>query len=132
MVNVCTNISCLLQGGEELLHHAEERLGIKAGGTTEDGNYTLEDVECIAACTEAPCVQINYRYAGRLDNAKLDMILDKVEAGELDFGSHGKLSNIRQHIPPAKTVGVKPPTHTEPPEWFTRRNPEESEGDDAK
>ena len=52
----------MLLGGEELLHHAEERLGIKAGSTTADGLFTLEDVECIAACTEAPCLQVNYRY----------------------------------------------------------------------
>ena len=62
MVNVCTNISCQLLGGEELLAHAEETLGIKAGGTTADGLFTIEDVECIAACTEAPCLQVNYRY----------------------------------------------------------------------
>ena len=53
-VNVCTNISCQLLGAWELLEHAEERLGVKAGGTTADGMFTLEDVECIAACTEAP------------------------------------------------------------------------------
>src|ERR1700759_28252 len=53
-VNICTNISCQLLGGYELLEHAEERLGVKAGGTTTDGMFTLEDVECIAACTEAP------------------------------------------------------------------------------
>ena len=58
VVNVCTNISCMLLGGEELLHHLEHRLGIKAGDTTPDGKFTLEDVECIAACTEAPCLQV--------------------------------------------------------------------------
>jgi NADH-quinone oxidoreductase subunit E len=59
LVNVCTNISCLLMGGEELLEHLEHKLGIKAGSTTPDGKFTLEDVECIAACTEAPCMQVN-------------------------------------------------------------------------
>ena len=62
LVNICTNISCQLIGGEELLHHAEHTLGIKAGSTTPDGLFTIEDVECIAACTEAPCLQVNYRY----------------------------------------------------------------------
>src|ERR687894_1149040 len=57
LVNICTNISCQLLGAEELLHHAEHRLGVKAGGTTPDGVFTLEDVECIAACTDAPCLQ---------------------------------------------------------------------------
>ena len=66
MINVCTNLACQLLGGEELLAHAEEALGIKAGGTTADGMFTIEDVECIAACTEAPCLQVNYRYKLRL------------------------------------------------------------------
>ena len=65
-LNVCTNISCQLLGGEELLEHAEHELGVRAGGTTADGMFTLEDVECIAACTEAPAVQVNYRYFHRL------------------------------------------------------------------
>jgi NADH-quinone oxidoreductase subunit E len=51
VVNVCTNISCMLRGGEDLLEHLESRLGIHAGSTTADGKFTLEDVECIAACT---------------------------------------------------------------------------------
>ena len=54
LVNVCTDISCMLLGGDELLEHAEETLDVKAGDTTADGLFTLEDVECIAACTEAP------------------------------------------------------------------------------
>ena len=61
-VNICTNISCQLVGAWELLEHAEQSLGVKTGGTTGDGMFTLEDVECIAACTEAPALQVNYRY----------------------------------------------------------------------
>jgi NADH-quinone oxidoreductase subunit E len=68
MVNICTNISCQLRGGEELLAHAEKTLGIRPGQTTSDGLFTLEDVECIAACTEAPCLQVNYRYEHRISN----------------------------------------------------------------
>ena len=70
-VNVCTNISCQLLGAGELLEHAEERLGVKAGGTTADGLFTLEDVECIAACTEAPCLQVNYRYRYQVTTGRL-------------------------------------------------------------
>ena len=70
VVNVCTNISCMLLGGEELLHHLEHRLGIKAGSTTADGKFTLEDVECIAACTEAPCLQVNYRYFHKITHER--------------------------------------------------------------
>src|SRR3982751_1589500 len=59
VINVCTSIACFLMGGDELLEHAEERLGTKAGGGTEDGMFFLEGYECIAACTEAPCLQVN-------------------------------------------------------------------------
>ncbi len=71
LVNVCTNIACQLVGGWELLEHAEERLGIKPGGTTADGLFTLEDVECIAACTEAPCLQVNYRFRYKVVQRRL-------------------------------------------------------------
>ncbi|MBS1838410.1 MAG: NAD(P)H-dependent oxidoreductase subunit E, partial [Actinobacteria bacterium] len=73
-VNVCTNISCQLLGAEELLHHAEQTLGIRAGSTTSDGLITLEDVECIAACTEAPAIQVNYRYFHDVTPEDLDRI----------------------------------------------------------
>ena len=56
-INICHGISCHLLGADELLHHAEETLGVKSGGTTDDGTFTVEGVECIAACTEAPCLQ---------------------------------------------------------------------------
>ena len=74
VVNVCTYISCFLNGGDELLEHAEERLGIKAGGTTADGLFTLEGYECIAACTEAPCLQVNYRYFHKITNDEFDRV----------------------------------------------------------
>src|SRR3954467_774916 len=62
LVGVCTNISCLLNGAYELLEHAETRLGVRDGGTTDDGVFTLESMECLAACGGAPCLQVNYRY----------------------------------------------------------------------
>ena len=98
MVNVCTNISCQLLGGEELLHHAEETLGIRAGSTTPDGLFTLEDVECIAACTEAPCLQVNYRYRYQVSTEDFDQMIDDLRAGRLDdeVPAHGVLARIRQ------------------------------------
>ena len=75
-INVCTNISCQLLGAWELLEHAEERLGVKAGGTTADGLFTLEDVECIAACTEAPALQVNYRYRYKVTHDDFDQLVD--------------------------------------------------------
>ena len=79
-VNICTNISCQLLGGEELLHHAEQTLGIRAGGTTADGAITLEDVECIAACTEAPAVQVNYRYFHQVTPEDFDQLIADLRA----------------------------------------------------
>jgi NADH-quinone oxidoreductase subunit E len=93
-VNVCTNISCQLLGGEELLHHAEEALGIRAGGTTADGVITLEDVECIAACTEAPAIQVNYRYFLQVSAADLDQIIADDRSGAL-----------AEHVPDHGTLG---------------------------
>ena len=78
LVNVCTNISCQLLGGEELLHHAEETLGIESGSTTPDGMFTLEDVECIAACTEAPACQVNYRYFHNVSHEDFDQLIGEL------------------------------------------------------
>jgi NADH-quinone oxidoreductase subunit E len=101
-INVCTNISCQLLGGWELLEHAEHRLGIKPGGTTSDGLFTLEDVECIAACTEAPAVQVNYRYRYKVTPADLDRLIDDLADGKLDdeIPPHGTLARVRQHVAP--------------------------------
>src|SRR4051794_35101419 len=100
LVNVCTNISCLLLGGEELLEHAEEKLGIKAGGTTPDGLFTLEDVECVAACTEAPCLQVNYRYRHRVSTGDFDRLVDDLRAGRLgdEVPPHGTTTRVRQRV----------------------------------
>lgn len=107
-VNVCTNIACQLVGAWELLEHAEERLGVKAGGTTSDGMFTLEDVECIAACTEAPALQVNYRYKYKVTNADLDRLLDDLRAGRLDaeIPPHGVLARVRQKVAPDRWAGT--------------------------
>jgi NADH-quinone oxidoreductase subunit E len=107
-VNVCTNIACQLDGAWELLEHAEERLGVKAGGTTADGMFTLEDVECIAACTEAPALQVNYRYRYKVTNADLDRLLDDLRAGRLDaeVPPHGVLARVRQKVAPDRWAGT--------------------------
>ena len=103
-VNVCTNISCQLLGGWELLEHAEEKLGIKPGGTTPDGLFTLEDVECIAACTEAPAIQVNYRYRYQVTAESFDRLVDDLAAGRLDdeIPPHGTLARVRQQVAPER------------------------------
>jgi NADH-quinone oxidoreductase subunit E len=75
-VQVCTNIACMLVGGEELLEHCEKKLGIGNKGTTPDGLFSLEEVECIGACSWAPAVQVNYDFHENLTNEKMDEVLD--------------------------------------------------------
>jgi NADH-quinone oxidoreductase subunit E len=75
-VQVCTNIACLLRGGEELLEHCERKLGVGNRGTTPDGMFTLEEVECIGACSWAPAVQVNYDFYENLTPEKMDKVLD--------------------------------------------------------
>jgi NADH-quinone oxidoreductase subunit E len=129
LVNVCTNISCQIMGGEELLHHAEHKLGVKAGGTTADGTFTLEDVECIAACTEAPCLQVNYRYRHRITLEEFDQLIDDLRAGKLvdEVPPHGTLAKVRQHIPADRAAGTADPAGVPEPVWLAK-NAEGAEG----
>lgn len=76
-VQVCTNISCLLRGGEELLEHCKERLGIGHKQTQPDGLFSLEEVECIGACSWAPAVQVNYDFHENLTAEKMDEVLEQ-------------------------------------------------------
>jgi len=121
LVNICTNISCQLMGGEQLLHHAEQTLGIKAGSTTPDGMFTIEDVECIAACTEAPCLQINYRYFHQLTDDGFDEVIADLRAGRRgdEIPPHGTLARVRQHIPVDRAAGPSDPTGIPEPVWLS-------------
>ena len=121
LLNICGTMSCALLGAEELMHHAEGRLGIKMGSTTDDGLITLERAECQAACTEAPCLQVNYRYRYRMTTQDLDTLIDDLTAGKLsaEIPAHGTVAAIRQHIPAERGVGaVAPETVTQNPEWL--------------
>jgi NADH-quinone oxidoreductase subunit E len=121
VVNICGTMSCALLGAEELIHHAEQRLGIRAGGTTEDGMITLQHAECQAACTEAPCLQVNFRYRYRVTPTQLDDLLDDLAAGRLEgeIPPHGTLAQLRQRIPAERAVGpVDPDSDPGPPPWI--------------
>jgi NADH-quinone oxidoreductase subunit E len=119
VVNICTNISCQLVGGEELLAHAERTLGIRPGQTTPDGLFTIEDVECIAACTEAPCLQVNYRYEHRIDHEGFDQLVDDLRSGRrTDIPPHGTLATVRQRIPADRRAGSVLPEDTDVPAWM--------------
>jgi len=76
-VQVCTNIACMLRGGEEILEHCKKKLGIGHKGTTPDGLFSLEEVECIGACSWAAAAQVNYDYHENLTPEKMDRILDE-------------------------------------------------------
>ena len=74
-VQVCTNISCLLRGGEELYEHASKSLGVGNKEATPDGQFSLEEVECIGACSWAPAIQIDYDFHHFVTPEKLDALL---------------------------------------------------------
>ena len=75
-VQVCTNISCMVRGGEEILDHCKKKLGIGHKQTTSDRLFSLEEVECIGACSWAPAAQVNYDFHENLTSEKMDKVLD--------------------------------------------------------
>ena len=75
---VCTNVSCMLRRGYDILAHLEKRLGIKAGETTPDGMFTLIEEECLAACANAPMMICGDNYHLDLTEEKVDAILDEM------------------------------------------------------
>jgi len=77
---VCTNISCLLRGGEEILEHCSKKLGIGHKQTTPDGKFSLEEVECLGACCGAPAMQVNYDFYENLTPERIDALIAKLRA----------------------------------------------------
>jgi len=79
-IAVCTNLSCMLRGGEQVLAYLESKLDIKCGQSTPDGKYYLkQEEECLAGCCGAPMMQINHVYYENLTGAKVDKILDTLD-----------------------------------------------------
>ena len=75
-VQVCTNISCMLVGGTELYEHAKKKLGIGNKEVTADGQFSLEEVECMGACSWAPAVEINYDFHHFVTRERLNQLID--------------------------------------------------------
>jgi NADH-quinone oxidoreductase subunit E len=75
VIDVCTNVSCCLKGGEKVLAYLEKRLDVRAGRTTDDKKVTLREVECLAACGSAPVMQVDEAYVENLTPAKIDQVL---------------------------------------------------------
>jgi NADH-quinone oxidoreductase subunit E len=79
-ISVCTNISCMLCGSDEILDHIQSRLGIKLGESTEDGKFYLKrEEECLAACCGAPMMMVDHVYHEKLTPEKVDEILDALD-----------------------------------------------------
>ena len=83
VMEVCTNISCLVQGSGRVLRRFEEQLGVRTGGTTPDGLCTLVEVECLGACGGAPAGQVNHRFVENLTTEKVDALVADMRAGRL-------------------------------------------------
>jgi NADH-quinone oxidoreductase subunit E len=79
-VSVCTNISCMLRGADDIVAHVERKLGIKTGESTPDGKIFLKrEEECLAACCGAPMMMVDHRYYENLTPEKVDEVLDSLE-----------------------------------------------------
>jgi NADH-quinone oxidoreductase subunit E len=81
VLQVCRTLPCALMGAEDVIAYLQEKLGIKPGETTPDQRFTLETVECLAACHVAPLMMVNEGYKVHLDRAKLDAIIDECSRG---------------------------------------------------
>jgi NADH-quinone oxidoreductase E subunit len=100
VISLCTNIACLLGGALELLEHAQSTLGVRAGGTSPDGVFTLEEAECLADCDRTPCVQVNHRFVGAQTPESFDALLEDLRAGRLGetVPPHGTLVRVRRSV----------------------------------
>jgi NADH-quinone oxidoreductase subunit E len=78
-VCMCTNVSCMINGSDKIVGHLENKLGVKLGETTEDGQFTLKEVECLGACGGAPMMQVGKKYYENLTPELIDTILDELE-----------------------------------------------------
>ena len=79
-VAICTNISCMLRGADDIVEHVEAKLGIKLGESTADGRvYLKQEEECLAACCGAPMMMVDHKYHENLSKEKVDEILDALD-----------------------------------------------------
>jgi len=114
VIAICTNISCMMAGAYELLEHAEERLGVHVGQTSDDAMFTLEEAECLAGCDHAPCVQVNHRFFGPLHGVELDRLVEDLGS---EVPSHGVLCRVE------RTVGLEAPARPAPPRPAAEESP---------
>src|SRR5579863_7500128 len=104
-VQVCTNVACMLRGGYEILDQAKKRLGIDHKETTKDGMFSLEEVECIGACTGAPAIQVNYDFYENLTPKQFDRIIEELDAGKKP-APVGVISGALHERDPQETIVI--------------------------
>jgi NADH-quinone oxidoreductase subunit E len=115
VVWVCRTLSCDLRGGKSIQEHLEKKLGCTAGHTSSDGKFTLLKAECLAACGQAPMVQINDYYYEDLDVEQLDRIIDAhatqgAEAAAAEFSTHARFGSPQPSQGAPKTSAPPPPS----------------------
>jgi len=98
-VQVCTNISCMLRGGNELYQHVQKRLGIGHKEVAPSGTFSLEEVECMGACTGAPAMQVNYDFYENLDPDKVDAIFEQLQEGKRPKPSSVTAGSVHERLP---------------------------------
>jgi NADH-quinone oxidoreductase subunit E len=112
MLQVCRNLSCIINGAEEIMAYFRERLGIGHLATTADGLFSYEEVECLAACDRAPCMQVNLRFKYDLTPAMVDDMLAAMRAGTYDVKPRpqtkapGPTWKVEQDVQPKSAGGV--------------------------
>lgn len=131
---VCRTLSCDLRGGKVIQEHLEKRLGCSAGQTSSDGKFTLLKAECLAACGQAPMVQINDRYYENLDVEVLDRIIDAhltkgADAAAEEFATHATFRN--DHQPGPATSAPPPPSEEAVRVASKPPGPPPTEGDES-
>ena len=108
VVNVCTNISCQLLGGEELLDHAEERSASRPAAPPPTACSRSRTSSASPPAPRRPCLQVNYRYFHKVTHDEFDQLVDDLRAGRLDdeVPPHGTLARVRQHVPADRRAGA--------------------------
>jgi NADH-quinone oxidoreductase subunit E len=101
-VQVCTNISCMLRGGYDIWDHCRKRLGIGHKETTPDGTFSLEEVECIGACTGAPAMQVDYDFYENLTPKTVDVLIDGLRSGKRPAPEPHTSGAIHDRLPEEK------------------------------
>ncbi len=100
MVQICRNLSCIINGAEEIMAYARERLGIGHLETTGDGLISYEEVECLAACDRAPCAQVNLEFVYDLTRERVDAMIEAIRGGTYD------VAPLAQTVTPGPTWKV--------------------------